>query len=803
MAGGVNISADELQVEKQALLQFRALIDANPDEQAQLLSDACKPLTAVGARVAFMWARHLNAGPADSSTLPAHLLFAPPSMLGPFRITGLLGEGGMARVVQGERELDRMKQRVAIKFVYAPATLATVRERFLRERELLARLKHQAIAPLIDFGETDTQLLWYAMALIEGKAITQHVRDTNAAPAACIALILELCNVVHYAHSLGVIHRDIKPHNVLIGSGDRLHLIDFGIAKELDRETDFQTVGQSPMTPHYASPEQRAGGQISTSSDQWQIAALCCTLLTHDAFPLVQSKQTDLVSAINTPSLDLQAVLRKALREDPTDRYASVAQFALDLVAYQQLRPVEARADQRWYLLRTFFVRHRLSIASAALALLGLIFAAAFSYRAAEQAKEQARVAERTNELMSDIFLGKMQGQNIMEMTLGGFIASGVDQVVRDTQLPKMQRLKLLLELSQRASEAGEHAASERGSREALRLAQNAVAEVGRKHIDQLPGYALGARAQLALVLLNSPTRAQHAAEIDALIQDTLDDGPPKTAVQATTQIVAVRAQAFRAAYRQDFDGALTFAQRSLALTQQWFATDPWEMISAYRMLGVVQSAAGRKAESLQTYQTIVQYGLAQMRANPTLSSTLQWDESLVCEQASMSAPALGLKVCAENVRTLEAQHRLGSRIGFGNLGGLGRSLARLDRSEEALVQYLRAESVLIALEGEATLSLDMGSIRRRIGTRLIALGRPQEAVLPLQFALSVVKLKTNPNAPEQAEVRAELAQALALSGQIQPASGLINEIKNPAAMAKIAYERYLAVQAMITKSTR
>ena len=756
----------EVASERQAIARFRELMDATPVTVRQTLATLKQENPCVAARVSKMLDQHRQSTDQQFKQFTTQLFQTLPNELGPFRIVGLLGAGGMGRVLRGVRPMARGEQQVAIKIVYAPPSLPLLRERFLRERELLARLQHPAIAPLIDYSEAPDDLLWYAMTLIDGVDIGAYASNPAMSASQVIALILALCEVLHYAHSLGVIHRDIKPENVLVSLDGKLHLIDFGIAKTQHDVSSLSELG-SPMTPRYAAPEQLAASTITTATDQWQVAALAVALLTLKP----------------GYARDVRAVLSKAMRPEPSARYESIAQFANDLRAAQQGFPVHARMGERWYALRNFAARHRWLLASAAVALLSLMMASVYSYQAAVRANQQAHIAERSNALLADVFLSDEQGPNLAQMSLGSLIANGVDRVISEQDLPPQSRKQLLATLTERAAEAGEFDAAERGARAVLQLA-NAQPPPRQLAI-------LNASATLALVLLNSPKRTEFDAEIKELIAKVNAHAAIASSEQAEPAIAGARASAFYAAYQHDFVAALQHSQTACALAERWLSHDPWAVINARRTQAVLYAAANRPADAARAYQQLIAYAEQKLLQFPKLENTVQWDRAELCSAFSKNAPEAALTLCQANLERLEKAQHMGSLLAVENLSGLGRALARLDDSSAALQHYRRAENILIALEGAATDSLTMASIRRRIGTRLIQLEQPKQAVLPLEFALGVVQQSLSSDAPEQDEIRAELAQALARSGNTVRAKVLLAEIRNPAALAKAASERY------------
>jgi Tol biopolymer transport system component len=272
--------------------------------------------------------------------------------LGPFRITGELGRGGMGTVYAAERVDGGFEQAVAIKVLRRGLDSEDLLRRFLAERRILARLEHPHIARLIDGGLSTDGLPWFAMERVDGRPITVAAEQRGLGTRERVALFAAVCDAVAFAHGERVVHRDLKPSNVLLDEHGQVKLLDFGIAKLLEPEDAGLTrTMATPMTPQYAAPEQLAGGVVSTATDVWQLGRLLGELLPS---PL---------------SRDLARIVALACHEEPARRYGSVDALAEDLRRWLDGRPVLARGDSLAYRARRFAHRHRAWMAAAALAL--------------------------------------------------------------------------------------------------------------------------------------------------------------------------------------------------------------------------------------------------------------------------------------------------------------------------------------------------------------------------------------------------------------------------------------------------
>jgi tetratricopeptide (TPR) repeat protein len=288
--------------------------------------------------------------------------------IGPYRVVALIGRGGMGCVYRAERDDGAFRRTVAIK-VLETGTGTHALARFRDERQILARLAHPNIVRLVDGGTTDDGVPYLVMDLVAGIPVTAFANELPV--AACIELVIAMCDALEYAHGLGVIHRDIKPSNILVGDAGP-QLVDFGIAKlagpTVEREASTRT-GAALLTPEYASPEQARGEPVSAATDLYSLGAVLYELLAHRRpLPLegnmlevlreISELEPPRPSAVAPPgrqiSRDLDRIVLCTLRKDPRERYASAAALATDLRAYlagQDVSPPAPRPRRaRWAL---------------------------------------------------------------------------------------------------------------------------------------------------------------------------------------------------------------------------------------------------------------------------------------------------------------------------------------------------------------------------------------------------------------------------------------------------------------------
>jgi len=333
------------------------------------------------------------------------LLEAKGRRCGPYRLTEVIGRGGMGTVYLAERADGEVTQQVAVKMLGAFSDDPLRRERFLQERQILASLAHPNIARMMDAGHLEDGQPFLAMEYVDGRPIDVFAAELGIRQK--VALLLPVCAAVGYLHRNLVVHRDLKPSNILITAGGDPKLLDFGIAKILDLATDSTMTGMRMLTPDYASPEQVAGGRVSTATDIYSLGAVLYKLLTGRTAHQFEDHSLQAMAAASAtrevvrpsqwdPELkgDLDAILLKALRRDPQERYATAEQLAEDLQAFLDSRPVKARSGNAWYRTRMFVRRRWAPLVAAGLVMASLaagLFVANRQRLAAERRFSQLR----------------------------------------------------------------------------------------------------------------------------------------------------------------------------------------------------------------------------------------------------------------------------------------------------------------------------------------------------------------------------------------------------------------------------
>jgi eukaryotic-like serine/threonine-protein kinase len=320
-----------------------------------------------------------------------------------YRLLDLLGQGGMGEVWRAERYVAGTTQTLALKLLKFEDMTPELQERFALEQRTLLKLVHPNIARLLDAGVARDGRPWIAMELVEGTGITQYCDQHKLAISARLALFRQVIAAVQYAHDHFIVHRDIKPDNVLVDQSGQVKLLDFGIAKSIDRATPHTLTQQRFFSLYATAPEQLLGSSVCVGTDVYALGGLLYELLSGAPLisrdvktpaqlqALIVDKTPTLPSRIATAAAasdrnfsqvsllrasldgDLDRIVLHALRKLPSERYASARAFDQDIVAFLEHRPVQAAGQGQGYRAKKFLRRHWLATSVSGLALASLL----------------------------------------------------------------------------------------------------------------------------------------------------------------------------------------------------------------------------------------------------------------------------------------------------------------------------------------------------------------------------------------------------------------------------------------------
>ncbi|NCT67115.1 MAG: serine/threonine protein kinase [Rhodanobacteraceae bacterium] len=454
--------------------------------------------------------------------------------IGPYRLVRELGRGGMGAVWLAERDDGQFQQQVALKLIRLGMDSEHVQRQFRRERALLARLQHPNIAQLIDGGLDERGRPWFAMERIEGIGLNDWIEREQPGLRTRLELFAKLCRAVAHAHRQLVVHRDLKPSNVLVQADGEPRLLDFGIARLVERDDTEQTATmQRFLTRDFAAPEQLRGEAVGTSADVYALGLILFELLTGQRYrKLHEDGETTLrpsaaldagtsaTTGISRMQLrgDLDAITLRALAAEPARRYADAQQLADDVQRHLDGKPVEARPDSVRYRAAKFVRRNRAVVAAGTFGLVTLLAGAALAFWQATQKSaeaERARIALKQSEsvrgFISSVFLSadptKAKGA---DTTAGELLAAAHTRVAQELADEPEVAAELLDQIGNTYVSLGNADLARVVLREALAFNERA----------KQPSLAIAASAggRLAFYAFEDGDSAKALAQFDAII---------------------------------------------------------------------------------------------------------------------------------------------------------------------------------------------------------------------------------------------------------------------------------------------
>lgn len=482
-------------------------------------------------------------------------LLQPGAQVGPYRLIKPLGEGGMASVWLAERSDGQLKREVALKLLHAWRNSKELVERFARERDMLAGLVHPHIARLYDAGVTETGQPWIALEYVEGIDLATYA-DRNRLPIrARVESMLQVMSAVQHAHQNLIVHRDIKPTNILVNTKGEVRLLDFGIAKLLHvnedsaAETELTKNAGRALTIRYAAPEQITGDPVTTATDVYALGLVMYELLTgasprHGGKTQIIAEQAALSTDVLRPSRaavnddlshrrgnitarelktalagDLDTIILKALAREPARRYRTVDAFAADLHAWLEQRPIAARAPSFTYQLKMLLVRQRVPVAIGCAALIALGGAGVFAWKQRLQASQQSARAEQV-QLFLENMLSEAEPEGVggqRAPTAKSLLDASVERARVDYRAQPIAQGSMLTHLGNTYMRLGETAVGEKLLREAISV----ISQHARPDEPSLQV----AKAHLGDRLMNKMERQEGMATLNEVLRECRSAG--------------------------------------------------------------------------------------------------------------------------------------------------------------------------------------------------------------------------------------------------------------------------------------
>ncbi|MCQ4167114.1 serine/threonine-protein kinase [Tahibacter harae] len=422
------MSTDDLARKRRAYALLREALELAPEQRAAFVDTRCAGDAALHALL-----RQLLAAESaphlldDGATALAGRLagdsddeLAPGTRIGAWAIQRRLGRGGMGTVFLAVRDGDGFVQQGALKWIKRGMDSGEILQRFRRERRILAQLQHAQIARLLDGGVSESGQPWFVMEYVAGLPLNEWAAGTRASLAQRLDLFVQLAEAVAYAHGQLVVHRDLKPGNVLVDAAGKPHLLDFGVAKVLEEDSGEQhtVTGARFLSRAYAAPEQVRGEHVGTAVDVYALGVLLFELLTQARFhdnPAAQtgapSERLEKAAAATPGGLaprqlrgDLGIIVARATDTDPARRYNTAQALADDVRRFLRGAPILARRDSGWYRLRRFVARHKLASAALLFGLAAIVAGSALALWQARRAEREAELARAAQRFLTGVF---------------------------------------------------------------------------------------------------------------------------------------------------------------------------------------------------------------------------------------------------------------------------------------------------------------------------------------------------------------------------------------------------------------
>src|SRR5262245_151199 len=596
--------------------------------------------------------------------------------IGPYRVTRLIGRGGMGAVYEAERDDEQFRQTVAIKLIKRGMDTDFARGRFLRERRILASLDHPNIARLLGGGATPDGLPYFVMEFVAGAPITDYCRRRKLSVSEKLKLFLKVCSAVQHAHSKLVIHRDLKPSNILITDDGSPKLLDFGIAKLLSPdagEADTRTeTGLRLMTPEYASPEQERGQAVATTTDVYSLGVVFYELLTerrpHEfrTYAPSEIERTLRDTEIEEPSKvvgrmtgpgarllraltdDLDNIALTAMRKESERRYQSVEQFSEDIRRYLAGMPVLARKDTFGYRSAKFVRRHKAGVAILTLlAILAVVVTlqAARIARERDRANQEAATAQAVTRSLVAMFEvadpDKARGNVITAREL---LDQGAQKVVRELKHQPATQARLLDTIGQLYQSLGLYDREQPLLEEALKLRRQALGQESPEVAASLSHLGEAAR------LKGDYARSEPLLREALIMRRKLHGAEHQEVAESLDNLGALLVD------RGNFNEAEGLIREALALRRKLFGAEHADVANSLNSLGGLMSNTGKFQEAEALYRRagairrklfgaehpLVARGLNNLAATLLEQGDLKGAETLFREALAMNRKLLG-----------------------------------------------------------------------------------------------------------------------------------------------------------------
>jgi serine/threonine protein kinase/tetratricopeptide (TPR) repeat protein len=726
--------------------------------------------------------------------------------IGAYRVVSELGRGGMGSVYLAERADEEFDQRVAIKLVRRGMDTEEILRRFRSERQILAHLAHPNIAKLFDGGTTEDGRPYFVMENVEGRPVDEYCDGRKLPTRERLELFRSVCSAVHFAHQNLVVHRDLKPGNILVTADGVPKLLDFGIAKLLDPDQEaFTRADVRPMTPEYASPEQVRGETITTSSDVYSLGVLLYVLLTgHSPYRPATRDPQSLAKAICetdpprpssavgragerkrpdgsmaelTPesvsqvrdgeerilrrrlSGDLDNIVLMAMQKDPQRRYASVDQLSNDIGRHLEGLPVIARKDTLRYRARKFVGRHKVGVALAAVVLLMIVGFSVTVTVLLQRAVRERQKAEVVSEFLVNIFTSSdPQEAHGEKITARELLDNGVNKIDQGLAGQPELRAALTETMGRAYRGLGLYQQSRELLEKSLHLYRGALATD-----DLRIAYNLHNLATLLRIM-------GEEAAAEPLIGEALEIQSKQGDTQNLEYAVGLNNLGAYHEEREQLDQAQELYEESLEIKKILPEADPEDIAKSLNNLGKLAQARGDYKTAERYYQESLEMRrkLAKGRPDPDVALALNNLASLLEDRGDQAeAEKLYRETLAMRRKLLGDRHPNVAT----SLNNLAFILLAEGHPQEA--EPLAREALSIADERLPAVHTIRGTFLRNLAAVLVAQGKGGEAETLVREALAIFHEK-QPGSWRVADIESVLGSCLVAQGRFAEAEPLL-----------------------------
>jgi tetratricopeptide (TPR) repeat protein len=722
--------------------------------------------------------------PRAGDALPGTAEPAAGDMIGPYRLISELGRGGMGAVWLAERPDGQLKRQVALKLPHLTRG-GGLAERLAHERDILASLEHAHIARLYDAGVDSQGRPYLAMEYVEGLPIDVYCRTRALSLRDKLGLLLQVAAAVTHAHARLVVHRDLKPGNILVTGDGQVRLLDFGIAKlmEGDRteETSLTKLSGPALTLAYASPEQVRGEPLGTASDVYSLAVVAYEVLAGARpYRLKRGTAAELEEAIASmdPPLaseaarepatgrqlrgDLDAILSKALKKESGRRYATVEALAQDLRRHLNQQPVLAQPDTLRYRAGKFVRRYRLQVAAGGVAALALLAGTGIALWQAQHARAQAARAEEVKRLVLSIFKDadtsaggsrKTTALDLLEQARARLAATPVSN-------PEI-RVELLTSLGISLTGLGEYRQAEQVLQEATKLA---VTQLGADDAD-----TIAAELALGEALVETGQAQQAGPHLDAAAQGMRKIGDDVGLVNALRWKANLHVEEGR------FDEAIARATEAVAVAESRLAVTHKRLVMlANHTLAATRISArreGRLEPARRVYELAREIHGDRLTVD-VLNGRSLYAYALVLEGDRQKGTSELKALVGQQIELLGPDHRDVVRT----LGRLGNASLSVGDPLTATDSFRHGLSIELRVGGEPP-SADAGLFYAAVARALANARRYNEAEKELRRAKDILAARLESNHYDARVVAAITGVVLTRAGRLGEADAVFSQL--------------------------